>query len=164
MNGRTHLMLGLAVALPIAAITPPDTALRALVILTGGVGGLIADVDHPKSIISGYLPGVGGAVQLVASHRGPTHTIMFIALLLGLLSVIGAPQWIIAAAAGGLVSHLLADMLTVAGVPLFMPLSRRSFRLAPYVVLKATSWLLESVATVGAMAVIGLTIYRGIKP
>lgn len=162
MNGRTHLLLGLAVAVPIAAIAPQDNALRALVIAVGGIGGLLPDIDHPKSIISGYIWGVGGAVRLAASHRTYTHTILFVAALLGLLFAIKAPQWIIAATAGGLISHLLADMLTVAGVPILLPVVRRSFRLAPYPVLKATSWLLESVATVGAVALIGFILWKGL--
>jgi inner membrane protein len=164
MKGITHLLLGLGSGVAIAAVAPPDMALRAATIAAGGIGGLLPDIDHPKAIISKYAIGIGGAVRLVASHRGPTHTVLFIAVLMGLLYLIKAPEWIMAAAAGGMVSHILADMLTVAGVPLLMPLTRRSFRLAPYLVLKATSWLLESVAIVGSVGMIGLIVWRGIRP
>lgn len=162
MKGISHLMLGLAVGVAVAAIAPADTVLRAATIAAGGFGGLLPDIDHPKAMISKYAIGIGGAVRLVANHRGPTHTIIFVAALIGLLYLIGAPQWVIAAGAGAMVSHLLADMLTVAGVPLLMPITRRSFRLAPYMVLKATSWLLESVAIVGSVGLIGFILWKGL--
>lgn len=162
MTGRTHLMLGLAAALATAAVAPPEPALRIAIIGVGAVGSLLPDVDHPKSIISGWLPGVGGAVRLLASHRGPTHSIGFVLALLALLAAAGLSQWIIAAAAAGLISHILADMLTVKGVPVLIPLSRRSWRLAPYMVLNMTGWILESVATVGALAAIGFILWKGL--
>lgn len=163
MNGITHALLGLGVGVAVAAIAPADTVLRAATIAAGGIGGLLPDIDHPKAMISKYAIGIGGAVRLVASHRGPTHTVLFIAAVMGLLLLIKAPEWIMAAAAGGLVSHLLADMLTVAGVPILMPLSKRNFRLAPYLVLKATSWFLESLAMVGSVALIGFILWQGLK-
>lgn len=162
MNGRTHLVIALAAGVAVASVAPPDMAMRAMVIATAGVGGLLPDVDHPKSIISGYLPGVGGAVRLVASHRGPTHSLFFVSTILAVLFALHAPQWIIAAAAGGLVSHILADMLTVAGVPILLPVSRRAFRLAPSAVLWSTAWILESVATVAALGAIGFILWQGL--
>lgn len=163
MKGITHALLGLGVGVAVAATAPADTALRVATIAAGGVAGLLPDIDHPKAMISKYAIGIGGAVRMVASHRGPTHTVLFIAAVMGLLYIIEAPEWILAAAAGGLISHVLADMLTVAGVPLLMPITRRSFRLAPYMVLKATSWFLESVAIVGSVALIGFILWKGLK-
>jgi inner membrane protein len=162
MNGRTHLVLGLAVGVAVAAAAPPDLATRAMIIVAGGIGGLLPDIDHPKSIVSGYLPGVGGAVRLFASHRGPTHSLFFLLTLLALLFAINAPQWVVAAGAGGFISHLLADMATVAGVPVLLPISRRSFRLAPALLLGPTQWILESVATVGAIGAIGFILWKGL--
>ncbi|WP_435318218.1 metal-dependent hydrolase [Haloarchaeobius sp. TZWSO28] len=73
-------------------------------------------------------------------HRGPTHTLVF-ALLVG--AVVGAvgyygapslgldPQQLgafgLAMGTYGIVAHLLGDVLTPAGVPLFWPLSSRTY-------------------------------------
>lgn len=161
MTGRTHLVLGLAFGVAVASVAPPDLASRAMIIVVGGIGGLLPDIDHPKSIVSGYLPGVGHMVRVFASHRGPTHSLFFVSTLIAVLFAIHAPIHVIAAGAGGLLSHILADMLTVNGVPILLPVSRRYFRLVPALVLGPTQWILESVATVGGIAVIGFMIVRG---
>ena len=169
MNGRTHLLLGLASGFAVSATVPPtlhphDFMVKAGIILLAGSASLLPDIDHPKSIISGYLIGFGGAVRLLASHRTWTHSLIF-AVLMCLAAFVGSvslfPQ-VVTATALGIGSHLAADMLTPAGVPLLLPLSRRAFRLAPYPILKATSWLLESVATVGAVACIGFVVWKGL--
>jgi len=76
----------------------------------------------------------------VISHRGPTHTLAF-ALLVGLVGA-GAGAGLATALSGdrttfvafgfaigtlGILAHLLADVLTPAGVPLLWPLSGRDF-------------------------------------
>lgn len=173
MNGRTHLMLGLAAGVAVAATVPEYTGLvfpgsdhvvRAGLIFIAGVASLLPDIDHPKSLLSGYAIGIGGAVRMLASHRTWTHSLLFMAVIVGITFwASGQGSWTAPALAAliGMSSHILADMATPAGVPILLPLSRRSFRIAPFRVLTMTSWLLESVATVGAMVVIGLFVMRG---
>lgn len=79
------------------------------------------------------------------SHRGPTHTLLFLALVAGALAAAG---WVLGAQAGvaledrlslaalgalvgvvGIGSHLLADALTPSGVPLLWPVSSRDYSL-----------------------------------
>lgn len=158
MTGRTHLLIGLSTGIAIAAHAPADNLLRAGVIIVTVVASLLPDIDHPKAIVSGYLPGVGHAARLLVSHRGATHTAIFAAAIMALLLLVAAPVPIVAAAGAGIVSHLAADMLTPAGVPLLIPISRRAFRLAPHGVLWAVAFFLEALAMVGAVAVIGLVI------
>lgn len=162
MTGRAHLVIAIAAGFILAAHSPNDALLRAGVIGVSALGGLLPDIDHPKSIVSGYLPGVGHLVRTAVSHRGITHSLFFAALCMALLFAVGAPMSILLAAGAGLLSHLAADMTTVQGVPLLLPLSRRAFKVAPYHVLNFTAWALESIATVGAMAVIGLVVWRKI--
>lgn len=158
MTGRAHGLIGAGLGTLGAAHGPDDTLLRLAIFAVTVVTALLMDIDHPKAIISGYLPVVGHAARLLISHRGPTHTAGFVALVMGLLLIVGAPTTIIFAAGAGLLSHLVADMLTPQGVPLLMPLSRRAFMLGPRFALSMTSWALEAVATVGALGVIGLVI------
>jgi inner membrane protein len=102
----------------------------ALAVVGGGAMlwlSTLPDVDH-------RLPGV--------AHRGPTHTLVF-ALLVGaagagvglaLAPALGGDRpTLVAVGFGfgigtlGILSHLLADALTPAGVPVLWPLSGRDF-------------------------------------
>lgn len=159
MTGRTHAVLGLSVGILAAAHTPTDAMSRAAIVCVALIASLLPDIDHPRAIVSGYLPGVGHAARLVVSHRGATHTALFAAAIVALLTLINAPVPIVTAAAAGIISHLIADMATPQGVPLLIPLSRRAFRLAPRSILWASSWILEAVALVGSLVLIGLVIW-----
>lgn len=162
MTGRTHAILGLSVGMLAAAYTPNDPLLRAAVVAMALGASLLPDIDHPKAIISGYMPGVGHAARLIISHRGATHTGLFAAAIIALLFVVGAPVPIAIAVLGGIISHLVADMATPAGIPLFMPITRRAFRIAPRSVLWASSWILEAMATVGSLVLIVLVVLEKI--
>jgi inner membrane protein len=158
MTGRTHAAIGCAVGILGAAHSPSDTLLRAAVVTVAVIASLIPDIDHPKAIVSGYLPGVGHATRLFVSHRGGTHTVIFAAAIIALLTLIRVPLPLVAAVGAGMLSHLIADMTTPQGVPLLMPLSRRPFMIAPRPVLWATSWIIESVALVGSLVLMFLVI------
>lgn len=166
MTGRTHLFLGLAAGFAVASTVPPSVQPHEIIAKVGCVflavvAALLPDIDHPRSIISGYLPGIGAVVRMGASHRTWTHSVLFAAALC-LVAYAGAgavfPQPAIAVAAGVL-SHLAADMLTPQGVPLLLPVSRRAFRLLPYPVLWASAFFLEALALVVSVAVIGLVLW-----
>jgi inner membrane protein len=160
MTGRTHLLLGLACGVVIAAHAPYTAPIRAGIVALAGIASLLPDVDHPRAIISGWLPGIGHAVRMFASHRTWTHSLIFLIVLAAGAWAIGGYQYplIVGALALAMVSHLVADMCTPAGVPLLLPLSRRSWRIAPYPVLSATSPFLEALAMVGSVGVVGLVL------
>ena len=127
MYRRGHLGVSLLVFAPIGlALVVYGRADLAFV--TGAVMlwlSMLPDFDHRAPIIS---------------HRGPTHTLAFAALIgavgggvgFGLVSVLGGdPTTFIAfgfaVGAVTVLAHLLADALTPAGVPLLWPLSSRDF-------------------------------------
>lgn len=159
MTGRTHALIGLSTGILGAAHSAADNPLRIAIVMVVVVAALLPDIDHPRAIVSGYLPGVGHGVRLFVSHRGATHTVFFAAAIMATLLLINAPVMIIAAAGAGIISHLIADMLTPQGVPLLLPLSRRAFRVAPYSILNLTAWALEAFATVGSLVLIGLVLW-----
>lgn len=117
------------------------------------------------------LPDFDLRVPLVP-HRGPTHTVLFVALVAGLL---GAAGWYAADAAGfdpavlalfgfgvgvlGVGSHLLADALTPMGVTPFWPLSGRNYTLGlTHADNPVANWLLLALgvlATAVALVVAG---------
>lgn len=170
MTGRTHLLVGLASGLLVGHLAGTQGLYLIPCVLGGGVGGLLPDIDHPKSMISGWVPG-SGLLRLAISHRGPTHSLLGLVLFLaGMVAmytfllpfkdatVMHYTTIAIAAICAGYVLHLLCDMATPEGVPLLMPFSWNYFRLAPRGILSLTAWILESIATVGALALVGAVV------
>ena len=152
MNGRTHALLGLASGLAIGHITGQSHL--SWLGIAGMAGGLLPDLDHPKSIISGFNP-FRDIVRAFVSHRGLTHTLLFWVLVLGFVGVAyPISQPFVVAVGAGVLSHLIGDMLTPWGVPLLLPVSNFNFTLLPSVFLNFTSWIIEAIATVGALVVI----------
>lgn len=159
MTGRTHLLVGIAVGL-LVAVPYSDPGLVAAAALAGAVGGLLPDIDHPRSIISGYVPG-SGILRLAISHRGPTHTLLFVGMIAALLLVAAAPLALTIAFIAGMSLHLVCDMATPSGVRLLYPVFRSSWRIAPRGLLWATAWFFEAGTMVTAVAlIVGAVIAR----
>lgn len=94
---------------------------------------LLPDIDHPKSFLGQRLKWISLPVARMFGHRGFTHSLlaMFAALALFYLKV--PDSWLVPADAVqgmviGYLSHIVADMITPAGVPLLWP-CRWRFRL-----------------------------------
>lgn len=161
MTGRTHLTLGAAAGLGIAAYLHFDP----LWCLAAGIlGGLLPDVDHPQSMLSGWIPGSGLLLSLGhVRHRGITHSILFMVLLVAAWFAasqqITIPYPLVMAGLAGVATHLLSDMLTPQGIPLLYPL-RFNFKAAPGFVLQVGKWfgVVELLVWLGAVAGIGLAL------
>ena len=108
---RTHTLMTAALVVAVTLLCERDrTATAALV---------------------GFFACTGGSVLFAtARHWGALVSVPF-GLLAGYLSYhyLSAGWWLIAAVALPYLSHLLADSLTVGGVPLLMPFTRRRFSL-----------------------------------
>ncbi len=94
---------------------------------------LLPDIDHPRSTIGQKLSWIAGPIARACGHRGFTHSLLAIVGALLLLQQETPRGWPIPtdalhAMVLGYLSHLLADMLTPAGVPLLWP-CRWRFRL-----------------------------------
>lgn len=126
MKKTTHSMIGLATG---AALTTQfhhpslssdiQTAIVGIAPIVGMIaltswGALLPDWD----------------IRLGLKHRGPTHTLIALVLIALLCYVIMPREWWFYLPAG-YASHLLADMLTISGIPLFAPLINVNVRLAP---------------------------------
>jgi inner membrane protein len=127
MMARSHAVLGIAAwvaAAPVLHFPVLDPWAFAFAL----AGSLLPDIDHPQSWIGRRSRVVSKSVATVFRHRGATHSALAV---LGLITLaMQAGHWRTAALALtiGYVSHLAADMLTPAGVPLGWP-SRRSWGL-----------------------------------
>jgi inner membrane protein len=131
MQGTTHIIGGIAAAIAYSVATQPqpNPALLVAAAVCGGVGGLIPDIDHPRSKISNKLPILNSIVSFFFSHRGFFHTpILYLALWS--LSIAILPPSLASLASFvwlGTLSHLALDMLNQKGVPLLFPFTRKKF-------------------------------------
>ena len=94
---------------------------------------LLPDIDHPKSFLGQRLKWISKPVARAFGHRGFTHSLLAVFLALTLFALKVPYSWIMPTDAlqgmvVGYLSHIVADMLTPAGVPLLWP-CRWRFRL-----------------------------------
>ena len=161
MTGKSHMTIGLVTyaSLWLQPLGPLHAPLlggsRSLIALPVALalvafGSLLPDIDHPDSSLANekvigipiFLP-FSWVVGRIFGHRGVTHSLLAVALLIGLGQLSQLPWaplqsapfealrfvwtdlnlgWLIV---WGYVGHLAADALTRAGIPLFWPLPSR---------------------------------------
>ncbi len=142
MMGKTHFPIGMASWLGVmAAIQSVHPGyLNPVMVLAGtaiaGVAALEPDIDTKNSLASKMLGPVSGAVSFgirkaFGGHRKITHSLIGAVIVTGLILAMVAgfhwPAWIAGAFVAGWCSHVIADMLTKEGCPLFWPLSDYKF-------------------------------------
>lgn len=168
MTGRSHLILGIASGAVYAALLQPSIEQAGWMIVAGAIGGLLPDIDCPQSMINGYIPGTGLLMGLSGiRHRTYTHSIWFLLLCWAIWFAVSKtypiPYTLMLAGTAGFLSHLIADMTTPEGVPLFYPV-RFYWRVLPTFVLKwGGAWVIETLASAGGLVVIVGAIYTIIR-
>ena len=163
MTGRTHLTLGAAAGLLIAAYTGANPG---LCFTAGCLGGLLPDIDHPQSMLSGWIPGSGLLGVFGVRHRSFTHSILFMVLLVAgwfaLTTRVAVPYPLPVSFLAGVASHIVSDMLTPQGVRLLYPL-RANWKAAPgfilqvgkrFAVVELAVWLAGLAGIAGALYLI----------
>ena len=161
MMGRSHALIGVASGLAAAHLCGANPLVGAMV---GGISGLAPDLDHPNATLGRRLPRWWHAIT--PGHRGPTHALVWVAgwgmvlwvaweALWRLGAHTGTPQWapgpqIAVCGFLGALSHVLADGLTVEGVPLLWPYSTQQVGVVGF----ATGSWVERVATVAGVTVL----------
>jgi inner membrane protein len=136
MTGRTHQIIGLTsgLAVYILAFSPTYSPATLGAALVGAhIGALLPDIDQPTSQLWRALPfgRIGGEfADIFLKHRNLTHSLLgFFLLGWGLNALLvsfpaywginGLHVWIITMVAYA--SHLIADAVTVEGIPLLFP-------------------------------------------
>ena len=124
MLWHTHVIIG-AVA---GIITAPTTG-KEMIIATciSSVAALFPDIDAPYSKIGRKWPVASRAVNLFFGHRGVMHSLIgCVAVLFSFKAVLPVSmQYLSRYIGAGYISHILADMLNPAGVPLLWPIKKR---------------------------------------
>jgi len=103
------------------------------ILIGAAPAALVAPRLVPLAILGATAPDwlewIAKALKKPVQHRGPTHwLIAWLLVLIIALTLPGPLGLLVAAFAWGGLSHVLADSLTVSGVP-FSPLSERRFHL-----------------------------------
>ena len=157
MMGHTHMLIGAALGLGVALSTHADSNHTLLLLGVGGLVALLPDIDHPKAPIRRKLGCLGNLLFGRLKHRGITHT------LIAILAVAAAAYSALPPLIGELVimayySHILADMLTVSGLPVFWPYKKESYHLLPKRFCMTTNTLPEHLISLGLVVLIGSQI------
>lgn len=145
MRGKSHLISGITTGFVTAAFTFSGSFVGAgAAVCASAIGSLIPDIDLPTSAVGRCLKPISFLVNKMFGHRTITHAAIWVVPLLILyfnLSHItaGMPDIAINIINGamlgyisGFCCHLIGDMLTKGGIPLFYPFSRKRVRLTSF--------------------------------
>lgn len=129
MMGRQHVSSGVMAGALVAYVAKLDPGQATAFITITSVSSLLPDIDHPGAMLPRLLgwPGrmVAAIINAVFGHRTLTHSVLGIGLLgAGMAFIPRLPEHCYWAVILGCVVHVLGDMLTVSGVPLFWPTGR----------------------------------------
>ncbi|SHI90671.1 inner membrane protein [Clostridium cavendishii DSM 21758] len=147
MDYKTHRIGGICSGIIFSSVqistvnTSDKIVYSGAIILGAAIGSLIPDLDHPKSVVGKRFKPVSKGINKAFGHRGITHSpialIFYTLLMLRLTSTYNqyyeiVLHYIAIGSAIGYLSHLFLDMLTLGGIPLFYPLSKKHFNLARF--------------------------------
>jgi len=153
MMGKTHALIGGVTGLALAYALQAPGHETVTLCCVGLVGALLPDVDSPQSTANRALP-ILRLLGMFAKHRGILHG-LWLPALLWLVSGLISPVWqsVMWALAAGYVSHLLADAITIQGVPLFWPYTRNIHLLPGLLRIKTGGWV-EALIGLGLVALL----------
>lgn len=176
MLGVNHATVGAACGgLMAGAAMQATVGQRCVMVGLGAFGGLLADSDTKSSHLGKLLPNIWH--KLTPGHRGFTHSLLYVGIVayvamfiqtkgvdLGWWELPEKPFYPVAVVVG-LISHLLADSLTVQGIlPLRIPLldwPRWRFRpLGPLSFTTGTAT--ERLAVIMILSLVGGYVFRPI--
>lgn len=173
MMAATHRLGGLAAGVAASAVLHTEPIESGVIIAGAVLGSLIPDIDNRHSSISrrwrvlslavtagqAVIRGLSGLlpsrqkkyVRSLIGHRGITHSLVPVVFLPLIVVLIGYSlgygligTYTAFGLAGGVISHLLFDMLA-GGVPLFMPFSVKRVTVANIKTGGGVEWLFRAV-------------------
>lgn len=116
MEGRTHIIGGLAAGLAASLYTTGEPI---LLIGAAVIGGLLPDIDHPQSKVGRAVYPLSKLISAAVGHRTFTHSLLFMGLLLYFIGY--KDSWALGLLVG-IASHVFLDSWTDRGIKLFWPI------------------------------------------
>ena len=144
MNYKTHVMGGVLLGLltvssasNILNININEDISVSVIYMSGAVvGSIFPDIDHNGSYIGRRVKPLSKLINTAFGHRGATHSPFLIVLFTSILYLLNKLIWLdssfsilIAGLFIGMISHVLLDLITKEGVPLFYPLNKEKISL-----------------------------------
>jgi len=155
--GHTHALIGSALGLGMALSTHAAPNQTLLLMGIGALAAALPDIDHPQAPIRRKMGCLGNLLFGRLKHRGITHTLIAI-VAVGAAAFTALPPLIGEVVAIGYLSHILADMLTVSGLPVFWPYKTESYHLMPKRFCMTTNTWPEHLISMGLVVLIGSQI------
>lgn len=115
MNGATHVITGLTLAVSLGYTKPSELAVVA-------VASLIADIDRQNSLLGRLIPVVPSLIEKIFGKRTITHNLIILGL--GYFLLLGFGHAYANVFALGYASHLLLDLPT-GSVALLFPIPKK---------------------------------------
>lgn len=147
MMGKTHKLGGVCAGTIASAcmiqtpITTEKLILTGIVLGTSIIGSLLPDIDHTNSTMGKKHKIISKIINVLCGHRGMTHAPLFLSIIIALLCFLArvlpdfTQLYAITAVFGlavGFASHLLLDIITINGIPLFYPFSKKHVSIARF--------------------------------
>ena len=144
MKGKNHIITGVTTGIVTAFFTFSGSILGAgVTVAASALGSIIPDIDLPNSKAGSKLKPIAKVINKLFGHRTITHAPLWLIPLFLLyfklpeltsdLSLFAKTQigCLLIGYISGFISHLLGDMLTKGGIPIFYPFKRYRFHLTP---------------------------------
>lgn len=129
MKGSTHVVIGLSFGVTTQLLVGfPAEGFLEIPFYYGGLvlGSLLPDIDHPQSYLGRRLTPLSVPIFKLFGHRGITHSFLSLSIL-GI--ILTKSRYVNTYLSGGVLlgylSHLIADMFTPTGIPLFYPMKKK---------------------------------------
>lgn len=144
MKGKSHIIAGIATGITTAIFTFTGSVLGVGATIASSVlGSILPDIDLPNSKAGNKLKPIAKVINKLFGHRTITHAPLWLVplfLLLHNLSELTSAfpiaiktnlSCLLIGYISGFISHLLGDMLTKGGIPLFYPFKKHRYHLTP---------------------------------
>lgn len=129
MKGSTHVVIGLSFGVTTQLLIGfPAERFLEIPFYYGGLvlGSLLPDIDHPQSYLGRRLTPLSVPIFKLFGHRGITHSFLSLSILGIILTESGyVNTYLSGGILLGYLSHLIADMFTPTGIPLFYPMKKK---------------------------------------
>lgn len=167
MRYQTHIVTSVAAGVGLVHLTPIEPSVGMFVGILAGC--LLPDIDEPGSYVGRRTSvsvlntriGLSSAIKTIFGHRGFTHSLLasflvFIPYLMflwnpmligneALVSNVITP--LLFGLGLGYLFHILGDMFSKSGVPLFMPITSNKYKIPLYVTGKMSEKIILSLSS-----------------